>query len=90
MIPKNRVPTHPGEILIHEFLIPLKISQSELAKRLKVPIQRINTIINCRRGISAETAILLSQEFKISPEFWLNLQNTYDLYLARQKLRKAA
>jgi addiction module HigA family antidote len=90
MIPKKRIPTHPGEVLLYEFLIPMKISQSELARKLKVPVQRVNTIINKRRGISAETAILLSKKFKTSPEFWLNLQNTYDLFLAKQRLKRAA
>ena len=90
MIPKNRPPTHPGEILLHEFLEPMSITQSELARRIKVPIQRINTLVNGKRGISAETALLLAKEFKTTPEFWMNLQSIYDLYFAAKKLRKAA
>ena len=58
------------------------MSQLELAKRMKVPIQRINTLINGKRGITAETAILLSKELKTTPEFWMNLQNAVDLYEA--------
>ena len=90
MIPKNRPPSHPGEILMREFLKPMSITQSELARRIKVPIQRINTLINGKRGISAETALLLAKEFGTTPEFWMNLQSIYDLYFAAQKLKKAA
>ena len=90
MIPKNRPPSHPGEILLREFLEPLSITQSELARRIKVPIQRINTLVNGKRGISAETALLLAKEFKTTAEFWMNLQSIYDLYIAEQKLKKAA
>ena len=86
MIPINRKPTHPGEVLLREFLDPLGITQIELARRIKVPIQRINTLINGKRGITAETAILLAKEFKTSPEFWMNLQNMVDLYEAGKEL----
>lgn len=90
MIPKNRMPSHPGEILLHEFLMPMGITQSELARKINVPIQRINTLVNGKRGISAETALLLSKVFGTTPEFWMNLQSSYDLYIASQKLKKAA
>ena len=60
MIPKNRRPTHPGEILIHEFLEPMGISQTKLSRDLDIPIQRVNTLINGKRGVTAETAILLA------------------------------
>ena len=90
MIPKNRRPSTPGEILLHEFLIPKKMTQMELARRLKIPIQRINTLINGKRGISAETAILLSRELKTTPEFWMNLQAGVDLYDALHRLHRAA
>lgn len=89
MIPKNRVPTHPGEILLEEFLKPSGMSQVELAQKLSVPVQRINTLINGKRGITAETALLLAREFKTSPEFWMNLQAGFDLYYA-QKSQLAA
>ncbi|MDH5717712.1 MAG: HigA family addiction module antitoxin [Spirochaetia bacterium] len=79
MIPKNRIPTHPGEILLKEFIEPLKITQVELAKHLKVSIQRINEIIRGKRGITSDTAWLFSQAFDTTPEFWLNLQTNYDL-----------
>lgn len=86
MIPKYRKPNHPGEILLEEFLKPMGLSQVELAKKIKVPIQRINTLVNGKRGMTAETAILLSGVFKTSPEFWMNLQTTCDLYEARKEL----
>ena len=86
MIPKNRIPVHPGEILLEEFIIPKKISQVELARKLKVPIQRINTLINGKRDMTPETAILLSRFLKTSPEFWMNLQMQRDLAIAQQKM----
>ncbi len=90
MIPKNRKPTHPGEILLEEFLKPMGMTQQQLAGRLKVPVQRINTLINEKRGVTPETAILLSRVFKNSPEFWMNLQMTYDLYQAKNTIDHAA
>lgn len=85
MIPKNRTPSHPGEILLEEFLKPARITQAELAHSLGVSLQRINTIVNGKRGITAETALLLAKHLKTTPEFWLNLQNTRDLYEAARK-----
>jgi len=90
MIPKRRKPTHPGKILLVEFLQPMAISQVELAKRMKVPIQRVNTLVNGKRDVTAETAILLSQTLKTSSEFWMNLQVAYDLYEAQSRLVHAA
>ncbi len=90
MIPLHRQPIHPGEILLHEFLEPMKLSQVEIASRMNVPIQRVNTLINGKRNMTAETALLLSKVLKTTPEFWLNLQNSYDLYEAKQTLKYAA
>lgn len=90
MIPKHRKPTHPGEILLQEFLEPMNLSQVELAHRMEVPVQRVNTLINGKRDITAETAILLSRVLKTSPEFWMNLQDALDLYEAREHLAHAA
>ena len=90
MLPTHRKPTHPGEILLKEFLEPMKLSQAELAKRMGVPIQRVNTLINGKRGMTAETAILLSKTFKTTPEFWMNLQASYDLYEAKEAFKHAA
>ena len=90
MIPKNRKPTHPGEILLEEFLHPMKMSQVELARRMGVPIQRVNTLINGKRDMTAETAILLGRVLKTSSEFWMNLQVATDLYKASKQLGHAA
>jgi addiction module HigA family antidote len=90
MRPKHRPPTHPGEILWKEFLEPLSLSQVELAKSLGVPVQRINTLINGKRGVTAETALLLAERFKTTPEFWMNLQNAWDLHGAAQILKSAS
>ena len=86
MIPKHRTPTHPGEILLVEFLEPMGLTQVELAHRMGVPVQRVNTLINGKRDMAAETAILLSRVLKTTPEFWMNLQAACDLYAARQHL----
>ncbi len=89
MIPKNRKPTHPGKILLEEFLKPLDISQIELAKKMDVSIQRVNTLINGKRDMTAETALLLARVLKTSSEFWMNLQVAYDLYEARRSMDAA-
>lgn len=89
MIPKHRSPTHPGEILLEEFLEPKGISQAKLAGDLGIPVQRVNTLIRGKRGVSAETAILLGRYFKMSPEFWMNLQTAYDLYQAQREMAVA-
>ena len=86
MIPKYRIPVHPGEILLEEFILPKKMSQVELARKIKVPIQRINTLINGKRDMTPETAILLAQFFKTSPEFWMNLQTQRDLAIAQHRM----
>jgi antitoxin HigA-1 len=79
MIPNNRVTTHPGTILLKEYLEPMGLTQKELADHLDIPIQRVNEIVRGKRGISPDTAWLLSKEFNTSPEFWLNLQSMHDL-----------
>ncbi|MBV1877416.1 MAG: HigA family addiction module antidote protein [Pseudomonadales bacterium] len=87
MIPSNRVSTHPGEVLKLEFLEPLEQSQSGLARHLGIPVQRVNELIRGKRGVTPETAWLLSQAFDTSPEFWMNLQNSYDLSSRRPKTK---
>lgn len=79
MIPSNRVSTHPGIILLKEFLEPLELTQKALATHVGVPIQRINEIVRGKRGISPETAWLFSEALSTTPEFWLNLQSVHDL-----------
>jgi addiction module HigA family antidote len=90
MIPMHRRPCHPGEILLREFLLPMKVSQVELARRMGVPIQRVNTLFNGKRDMSAESAIMLSRSLKTSPEFWMNLQVAFDLFKAGKRLGHAA
>ncbi|MDP4008715.1 MAG: HigA family addiction module antitoxin [Candidatus Peregrinibacteria bacterium] len=81
-------PTHPGEVLQEEFLLPLDISQYRLAKDINVPAIRINQIVHGKRAISADTALRLGKYFSTSPEFWLNLQTHYDLEFESDKLEK--
>lgn len=83
-IPKEREPTHPGVMLLEEFLVPMKISQRELADGIHVPYQRVNELINKRRGITPSTALRLARFFGMSAEFWLNLQVRWDLYKAQK------
>jgi len=83
MLPESRIPTHPGEILLEEFLKPLGVTQVAFAKHIDVPIQRINEIIRGKRGITSETAWLFSQALGTTPEFWINLQTVYDLARSR-------
>ena len=87
-IPTNRTPTHPGEMLLEEFLNPMGISQKDLADNIQVPYQRINEIINGRRGITPSTALRLAKFFGISADFWMNLQLRWDLYFAQQDENK--
>ena len=79
MIPNNRVPTHPGVILLEEFLIPMGLSQVKFAAHIGVSVQRINEIVRGKRGITPETAWLFSQAFGTTPQIWINLQANYDL-----------
>lgn len=90
MIPKHRKPTHPGEVLLEEFLKPLGMSQVELAQKMGVPIQRVNTLVHGKRDMTAETAVLLSRVLKTSSEFWMSLQVACDLYEAQCVIDHAA
>ena len=83
-IPTHRQPTHPGEMLLEEFLKPMGLTQNDLANAIQVPYQRINEIVNGKRGISPSTALRLARVFKMTPDFWLNLQLRWDLYFAQQ------
>lgn len=80
MLPKNRPPTHPGEMLLKEFLEPLGITQAKLAHHLKWPYARLNEIIKGRRGVSAASAIAIGEALGTGPEFWMNLQRDWDLW----------
>lgn len=72
-IPKSRPPTHPGEMLLEEFLKPMKITQRQLADGILVPYQRVNDLVNGRRGITPSTALRLAKFFGMSADFWMNL-----------------
>lgn len=87
MIPKNRRPASPGEVLREEFLGPRKMTQGDLAEEMGVPIQRINLLINDKRAVTAETAILLAKALGTTPEFWMNLQAQCDLWDAQRNLK---
>jgi len=83
-------PVTPGEVLREEFMLPLGLSGRALARELGVPSNRITEIVAGARAISAETAIMLSERFGTSAEFWLNLQMMHDLEAARRNMRRAA
>jgi len=83
-IPTGRPPTHPGEMLREEFLTPMEISQQELADAVHVPYQRINELVNQKRGVTPSTALRLAKFFGMTADFWLNLQMRWDLYRARE------
>ncbi len=90
MIPRTSLSLHPGEVLVEEFLIPMGFGQVGLARKMGIPVQRINTLINGKPDMSAGTAILLSRVLKTSSEFWMNLQVACELYEAQRLLEHAA
>lgn len=90
MSPKARAPRHPGEILQRIFLDDMGITQSNLANHLKWKPGKINEIVNKKRGITAATALALSDALNTTPEFWLNLQSNYDLWQAQQNHTKVS
>ena len=79
-------PAHPGEVLLEDFLKPLAMSQYALAKAIDVPQIRISEIVNGKRAITPDTALRLARYFKTSPEFWMGMQTTYDLEIAREQV----
>ncbi|MBN1345593.1 MAG: HigA family addiction module antidote protein [Phycisphaerae bacterium] len=83
MIPRHRVPTHPGEILLREFLAPLGVTQVELARHIGVSAQRVGRLVRAERRVTPETAWLLAQALNTTPQFWLNLQASHDLAKSR-------
>ncbi|MCL5279522.1 MAG: HigA family addiction module antitoxin [Planctomycetes bacterium] len=87
-IPTDRVPTHPGEMLLEEFLKPMGLTQRQLAQAIHVPYQRINEIINGRRGMTPGTALRLERFLGMSSSFWMDLQLRWDLYRAHAHDRK--
>jgi len=87
-IPSHREPTHPGEMLVEEFLNPMHITQRDLADAIHVPYQRVNELVNQKRGVTPSTALRLGKFFGVSADFWLNLQMRLDLYKAQQIEKK--
>ena len=83
-IPTDREPTNPGEMLLQEFLLPLGLTQRDLAAGIQVPFQRVNEVVRGRRGVTPSTALRLSRYFGTSPDFWMNLQLRWDLYHAQR------
>ena len=84
----RRPPTHPGEVLREEFLVPLGLSQKEAARRMRISTNRLNELVRGKRGVTADTALRLAQLLGTSPEFWLNLQMTFDLWHAHRVGRR--
>jgi len=82
-VPSHRQPTHPGEMLLEEFLKPMALTQRDLAEGIHVPYQRVNEIVNGKRGITPSTALRLAKYFGNTEGFWMNLQLRWDLYHAR-------
>jgi len=87
-LPTHRSPTTPGEILLEEWLKPMKLTQLALAKKMGVDIQLVNGIVNGRRSVTAKTALLLAKVLKTTPDFWLNAQMAVDLWNAQAELEK--
>jgi addiction module HigA family antidote len=90
MIPRNRPPTSPGVLLREEYLLPLGMTQGELASRMGVPLQRVNLLVNGKRAVTADTAVRLSAVLNTSAEMWMNLQVARDLWFARKAFKAAA
>lgn len=84
----KRPPTHPGEMLLKEFLKPAGLTQVEAARRMAIPLNRLNAIVRAKRGVTADTALRLAKLFETSAEFWLGLQNDWDLWHVARSLRK--
>ncbi|MBS1250412.1 MAG: putative HTH-type transcriptional regulator YbaQ [Chloroflexi bacterium] len=83
-VPTDRTPTHPGEMLREEFLKPMELTQRKLADGIRVPYQRVNELVNGKRGVTPSTALRLAKYFGTTPGFWMNLQLRWDLYQAQQ------
>ena len=88
-VPTDRTPTHPGEMLVEEFLKPMGLTQRDLADAIHVPYQRINEVVNGKRGMTPSTALRLERFLGMSAGFWLNLQLRWDLYFAQQAEEEA-
>jgi addiction module HigA family antidote len=87
MARKAHAPVHPGEILLEEFLEPMRVSQYRLARDISVPPRRINEIVHGTRGVTADTALRLARYFGTTERFWMNLQTRYDLEVEKERLK---
>jgi antitoxin HigA-1 len=87
MLPTNRIPTHPGEILLEEFLQPMDMTQVAFARHIDVPLQRVNEIVRGKRGITPDTAWRFAQALGTTPDFWMNLQTLHDLARSRPAVK---
>ena len=83
-VPTHRAPTHPGEMLLEEFLNPMNLTREELADAIHLPYEQVNELIRGSRGITPSTALKLAKFFGTSPDFWMNLQRRWDLFSAQQ------
>lgn len=88
VMPRMRKPTSPGEILREEFLIPLALTQKQLADHLGCDVKVVNRLVNGRTSVTAEMALKLGATFRTTPGFWLNAQKAVDLYEAARRLKK--
>ena len=88
MLPKNRKPTHPGEILLNDFLIPFEKTQQDFARHLKWTYAKVNEIVNGKRGVTEESALCFADAFGTTPQFWINLQTNHDLWIAAKEHKK--
>jgi addiction module HigA family antidote len=88
MLPTHRIATHPGKVLLEEFLEPMHLSQVNLARALGISSNRVNELIRGKRGLTPKTALLFAGFFRNSAEFWMNLQTAHDLTRARGEARK--
>jgi addiction module HigA family antidote len=88
-VPTHREPTHPGEILLEEYLKPKELTQSAAAEKVGISLNRLNEIIKGKRGVTADTALRFAKLTGTTPHFWLNLQNALDLYRAQREMSAA-
>jgi addiction module HigA family antidote len=90
LLPTNRAPTHPGEMLLEEYLKPLRLTQTEAAERMGIPLNRLNEVIHGKRGVTADTALRLAKLLGTDAMSWLNLQNAWDLWHAQRAMKRSA
>jgi len=88
MLPEGRIATHPGKVLLKEFLEPMGLTQVALARAIRIPQNRVNELVRGKRGVTPQTALLFSEYFGNSAEFWMNLQSAHELTKARMESRK--